>query len=416
MMHGREGLPLALISIEWPLGDRGEVPHQEVLLLARGAWARLSVAVVFFVNGAIFATWTSRIPAITTRLSMGSGTLAFAVFGLSVGAVVGLPISSALVARFGTVPVVRVTLPGYALALAGVALASNVPALTAALIGLGIGNGVLDVAMNAAAVEVERRYPRQIMSAFHALFSFGGLAGALVGAAAAGIGTSTVVHLPTAALVLLTGALVASVGLLPSSPQRETAPASTRFAFFRLDRRLAALGLLVFCSLLCEGAVYDWSAVYLRNDLGGSSAAAALGFAAFSLSMACGRLVADRVVAQVGPVLFVRAAGMLAAVALGLILLGSSVAGGIAGFGLLGLSLAGVVPTLFSGAAGGGNVPATAIAVVSTIGYLGFLAGPALIGGIATSTSLRVALCTLVALTMVISAGAGALRLDPAVR
>ncbi|TQM85205.1 putative MFS family arabinose efflux permease [Saccharothrix saharensis] len=371
--------------------------------------ARFCVAVVFFVNGAVFSSWASRVPAIADRVGAGPAAIAVAVFGLSAGAVVGLPLSGVLVSRFGSTAVVRAVLVGYAAALVAVGVAPDLVLLTAALAGLGVGNGMLDVAMNTAAIEVERRYRRQVMAAFHAQFSFGGLAGALVGAGAAGIGAPPAVHLPVVASVLLVAGMAATAGLLPASPDREVG----RRGSPRRDRRLVLLGLLVLCSLLCEGAVYDWSAVYLRDEVGGSPAVAALGFAAFSLSMACCRLVADRFVDRVGRVRYVRVAGVLAAAGLGLVLLGPGVAAGVVGFGLVGLALAGVVPTLFSAAADGRVNPAGAIAVVSTIGYSGFLAGPALIGGIAAASSLRLAVAALVVLALAVSAGAGVLRDRP---
>ncbi|MEO3974874.1 MFS transporter [Streptomyces sp. CAU 1734] len=395
-------------------------PGPSGAVAGRPAAARFRVAVVFFVNGAVFASWGSRIPGIASALEMGPGEIAFAVFGLSVGALLGLPLSGALVPRFGGVAVIRAGLAGYAAALTAVALAPSVPALTGALVALGVGNGVLDVAMNAAAVRVERRYPRQIMAAFHAMFSFGGLAGALAGAGAALIGMEPAAHLPVVAAVLLVVGWAASFGLSPDAPEPADRAAPGEEATgeeaagrpARRDRRLIALGLLAFAGLLCEGAAYDWSAVWIRQDLGGSAAAAALGFAVFTLAMACCRLVADRVADRVGARAFVRCGGLLAAVGVLSAVLTSSVAGGVAAFGVLGLALAGVVPTLFSAAAAGRAAPAPAIAVVSTIGYLGFLAGPVVIGAVAAAVSLRSALLVLVVPALAICAGAGALRPD----
>lgn len=373
--------------------------------------ARWSVAAIFFVNGAIFATWASRIPAIVTQLSMDSGELAVAVLGLSVGAVLGLPLATALVSRYGSPRVVRIALIGYAVALVGVALAANEPALTVALVGLGVGNGVLDVAMNAAGVRVERDYPRQIMSAFHALFSVGGLVGSLVGAGAAALNAAVAVHLPVVGLTLLATGLIAGRNLLPEPPRIAVASqGSVLFGPRRWNRRLTALGLLACGSLLCEGVAYDWSAVYLRDNFGAATSAAALGFAAFSLCMAAGRLVADRLVARISAVRFVRAAGLVATAGSALVVLSTSATAATAGFGLLGLGLAGVVPTLFSVAAQGHDSAASAIATVSALGYIGFVAGPVLVGAVASALGLRVALGALVVLTAVLTAGAGALQ------
>jgi len=377
--------------------------------------ARVCVAVVFFVNGAMFAGWASRVPAIADRLDAGPAVVAVAVLGLSAGALVGLPLSGVLVLRFGSTVVVRAVLVGYAAALVGVALAPDLARLTTALVLLGIGNGMLDVAMNTAAVRVERCYPRQVMAVFHAQFSFGGLVGALVGSGAAAAGVTPQRHLPVVALVLLVVGMGASVGLLPDAPARDTGePATGSPVSLRGDRRLVLLGLLVFASLLCEGSVYDWSAVYLEDEFGASPAAAALGFAAFSLSMACCRLVADRVADRVGGAAYVRGAGVVATAGLGLVLLGPVTAVGVVGFGVVGLALAGVVPTLFSTAAGGHANPAGAIALVSTIGYAGFLVGPVLIGGVASVSSLWLAVACLAPLTLAISAGAAVLRRGPA--
>jgi MFS family permease len=384
--------------------------------------SRLAVATVFFANGAIFASWASRIPAITAALGMNAAELAFAVFGLSLGAVAGLPLSAILVARYGSVWTVRMALVSYALALAAVASAPNMLILTVTLVALGVGNGLLDVAMNTAAINVERRYPDQIMAGFHALFSAGGLTGALVGAVAAAVGADFRVHLSIAGLVLLCIGLAASMALLPdpvrnghaqagaagnSAPPAQSASGSGQSAY--RDGRVLALGLLACCSLLCEGAANDWSAVYIRDGLGGSPAVAALGFTVFTATMTVGRLVADRLAARAGPAVFVSGTALFAGIGFGVSLLGTVPTAGLVGFGLLGLGLAGIVPTLFSAAARG-HCAAPAISAVSTIGYLGFLVGPVLIGTIATLSSLRVALVALTVLTAIISASAGVLR------
>lgn len=269
--------------------------------------------VVFFANGAIFTSWASRIPAITAALGMSAAMLAVAV-------VAGLSPSAVLVARYGSVWTVRTALVGYTLALAAVALAPDIVFLTIALFGLGVGNGLLDVAMNTAAINVERRHAGQLMAGFHALFSAGGLAGAAAGTATAAADVNVRVHLPVAGLLLLCVGLAASLRLLPdpvrdgearngpsSSGQAGTSarpPSATEAAgkpAYR-DRRVLVLGLLACCSLLCEGAANDWSAVYIRRGLGGSPAVAALGFTVFTLAMSGGRLVADRLATRVGPI------------------------------------------------------------------------------------------------------------------
>lgn len=369
--------------------------------------ARLAITVVFFVNGAVFATWATRVPAVTSGLSMGPGELAAVVFGLSAGAVVGLPAGGLLTGRIGSVWAMRGALALYTTSLAAVPYAPSVGVLALALVGLGLGNGLLDVAMNTAAIQVERHFPRQIMAGFHAYFSFGGLGSAMVGAAAAGVGISAQVHMSVAGLVLFCCGMAASFGVLPHRREQ----ASSRDARV-WDRRLLVLGLLLCCGLVCEGAAFDWSAVYIRDVLVGEPGVAAAGFALFSLAMTASRLLSDRIVARIGAVLFLRLTGAFMAVGFGSSLFGSTPVAGLLGFTALGLGLAGIVPTLFSVAAHDHPKPAAAISTVSTIGYLGFLAGPLIVGTVASRTDLRIGLTIIVLLGLVIAAGGRAARTD----
>ncbi|GAA2773336.1 MFS transporter [Saccharopolyspora taberi] len=334
---------------------------------------------------------------------MSPGELAAVVFGLSAGAVTGLPLGGWLTNRLGSVFMMRASLLVYAGALAWIPHAPSVVLLALSLMGLGIGNAMLDVSMNTAAVHVERAHGRQIMAGFHALFSFGGLGGAVVGTAAASAGIPAVTHMAVAAVGLSCAGLVASFWALPDpggrAEKKQRGP---------LDRRLVLLGLLAFCTLLCEGAANDWSAVYVQDTLGGSAGVAAAGFAVFSLTMTAGRFAADRLVASVGAVAFLRGAGALAGLGFGASLLWPTPASALLGFGALGLGLAGVVPTLFSSAVRGRDNPAAAISTVSTIGYLGFLAGPPIVGALATAAGLRLGMVTLVVLALVIVFGATA--------
>jgi MFS family permease len=368
--------------------------------------ARIAVSVVFFVNGAVFATWATRVPAVTSPLGMSPGEVAAVVFGLSAGAVVGLPLAGWLTNRLGSAFMMRAALPVYAGALAWVPNAPTVLVLAIALVGLGIGNALLDVSMNTAAAHVERAYDRQIMAGFHALFSFGGLGGAAAGTVAASAGVSASTHMTVAAVLLCCAGLVASFGALPDPGG---GPAEKRQRG-KLDRRVVLLGLLACCSLLCEGAANDWSAIYIQDTLGGTAGVAAAGFAVFSLAMTVGRFVADRVVTRIGAVTFLRGAGAIAGLGFGASLLWPAPVSALLGLGALGLGLAGVVPTLFSSAVRGQGNPAAAIATVSTIGYLGFLAGPPIVGVLATALGLRAGLVTLIVLALVIAFGATAAK------
>jgi len=362
---------------------------------------------VFFVNGAAFAAWASRVPAIRGELGLSDAQLGLALLGLAVGAVLGLPAAGVLVARWGSVAVVRASLVIFCGSLALLPWSAGLVWLTLALTALGLGNSVLDVSMNTHGVEVERGYGRQILGGFHALFSFGGLAGALAGSAAAATGVSPRQHLTVAAFVLVTVGLGATRFMLPGQRDMGT----VRQGLVRPDRTLWVLGAVAFCCMLCEGVANDWSAVYVQDGLGGSPAVAAAAFAAFSLTMAVGRLFADRVAMRFGRPRFLAVAGVLAGGGFGLGLAVPTPLAAVIGFALLGAGLAGVVPAMFSAAAEGREQAAPAISTVATMGYFGFLAGPPLIGALAQASSLRAALLVAVVL-LVISLPAGAVVLS----
>ncbi len=360
--------------------------------------ARIAVAAVFFANGAVFATWAARVPAVQERLDLSPGALGVALLALTAGAVVAMPLSGVLVPRYGSRVVTRAALVIYCLALALISLAPGLAALMVALAVFGAGNSALDVAMNVQGVEIERRCRRRVLAGFHALWSIGGLSGAVGGSAAAASGLAAPAHFALAGGVLLCGGLSATWWLLHDDAKSSVGP-----SFARPTRPLAILGAIAFCALLAEGVANDWSAVYLREALGADEGLAAMGFAAFSLTMALGRLVGDRVVERIGSVRFIRVAGLLAAAGLGLALLGRQPVTAVVGFGVLGAGLAGVLPVVLStaghrGEVGGRASPGPAIAAVSSVGYLGFLSGPALIGGVAEFLTLRGALVVVVVL------------------
>ncbi|RJQ73819.1 MFS transporter [Pseudonocardiaceae bacterium YIM PH 21723] len=349
---------------------------------------------IFFVSGG-FLVWASRTPVMATDLGLTTATMSAVVFSLAVGAVVGLPLAGVVIHRLGSTAVIRWSLVANGLALSWVGLASSVWQLAAALGVLGICVSLLDVAQNTAAAQVEAVIGRQIMSTFHGVWSLGGLAGALTGVLAADVPVS--VHFPLVAVVLVGVGLPFTWWLLPAAP---TPPAERGRAW---NRPLLVLGVLVSAILLCEGAANDWTSFYLHNTLGATEATSALAFAVFSLTMAGGRFVGDHLVARWGRRAYLRACGLVAGIGFPPALLVTDPAAGMIGFALLGLGVAGVVPTVFSAAASFHARPAAALATVSTLGYLGLLAGPPLIGALATVSSMRFALSLLVVFPLVLA-------------
>ena len=362
--------------------------------------ARLAVAAMFVVNGAYFGTWAARIPAIQERLQLTVAELGLALLALAAGAVGVMPIIGRLAAQHGSRPgmVAGVVLMTVALPLA--AVAPSFLALAAALALLGAASGVLDLSMNAHGLVVEQRYGRPILSAFHGVWSTGGLAGAAIGAAFAGSGVTPFVHFATVALVVGLLGMLATRGLLPREVDRAAEPAPLRLP----PRPIAILGLLAFGGLLAEGSIGDWSAVFMTDSLGAPEETAALAFAAFSLTMTMGRFAGDRMVQRFGPVTVMRGGGLLATGGMAMAISAGNPIVAILGFGCAGIGLASVVPLVFR--AGGSNplVPSgVGISGVATVGYAGFLAGPPAVGFAAESFGLPAALWIVVAMASLLA-------------
>ncbi len=351
--------------------------------------ARLAVLAVFFTNGFGFSNWVVRIPAIQEKLSLSEGLLGLALLSIAVGGLASMSVTGWLAARFGSRPVVGATAVLFSLALILPPLASSYLSLSLVLLFFGAAAGSLDVSMNSQAVVVEKEYRRPIMTSFHAAFSIGGLAGAVTGGLLAFLGVGVAAHLSAVAILMLAAGALAYRGLLPASVD----VADEGPAFARPTWALAGLGVIAFCVLLGEGAMADWSAVYLEGTLDTGPGFAAAGYAAFSLMMAAGRLAGDRLIERFGTFRVVRTAATLAATGLGTSLVVAEPLVSLVGFGAAGAGFSVIFPAALSAAGRTGEMPAgPAIAAVSTVGYFGFLAGPPAIGFIAELVGLGGAL------------------------
>ncbi|GAA4585081.1 MFS transporter [Planotetraspora phitsanulokensis] len=380
--------------------------------------ARLAVFGLFLLAGMAIGTWTARIPAIKHDLALSDGRLSLALLGIAAGAITGMLVIGRLVDRYGSD---RVMIPA-ALAQGAVlvlpALAPDLPVLALSLFLFGVVNGTLDVSMNANAVTVERAYGRPIMSAFHAVFSVGGFAGSALGGVFASADVDPAVTFAVAgALILVVAVLSARWALRDTPHPREPETPATGIADRtaaprrRLPQGAFFLGVLAFCGLIGEGASADWSSVYLHDDLGSSPGFAAAAFAAFSVMMTAGRFAGDRLAARLGPVALVRGCGLLGAAGLAVNLLIGTPVAGVVGFALFGAGLSCVIPQVFSAA--GHRDPAQsgrALAVVASLGYTGFLAGPVIIGALAELVTLPRALLIPALLTLLVALAAPAVR------
>ncbi|MGW5744883.1 MFS transporter [Amycolatopsis sp. NPDC003861] len=372
--------------------------------------ARLGVSVVFAVCGAAFATWLARVPAVQGRLGLSTGELATGLFGLAAGSVLALLAAGALLTRIGSRAAVVLGAVVLCAGLPLVALAWSAPVFFAALVVLGVGNSLLDVAMNAHAARVEEGYGRPIFAGFHAFWNIGGLAGSGVDALMEALHVPVTVHFPVAGAVLLALALWAARTRFLAGADRGQGDA----AFAWPSRALVPLGVIAFCGFVAEGAVNSWSAVYLADVTGATPALASLGYFAFSGTMIAVRLVADRVVARTGPVRFVRVAAAIAVLGFAVVLAAPWPIAVVFGFAVVGLGVAGIVPIAWSVASRKqADAPGRAVAAVAACGYVGFLVEPALVGALATSVGLHWALSSAVAVTLGIVFLAPSLR-EPA--
>jgi MFS family permease len=366
--------------------------------------ARLATSTVFFVHAVLFASWTPHIPAIKTALGLSDASLGVALLGAPVGSVGAMLAAGALVSRWGSAAVMRVTLVGYTLVPASLGLADSATSLFAALAGWGTFYGSLDVAMNAHAGSIERQYGRSIFASFHACWSVGAFVGTGLGSASVALGIALPWHMLGLGVLIAAVTLPLSRWALPAHTELPVEPTTRGHRLARPTPALIGLGLIVFCGLLCEGAAADWTAVYLRDTFSVAGGLAGLGYAAFAGAMFVGRSTGDRLISRFGPRNAVRAGAMLAGLALaaGLALNHPSTA--ITGFALLGAGLSLVVPSVFGASTRVPDTPpAPALALTTTFGWVGFLCGPPLIGLLASKFTLPDALGLLTALCLVMT-------------
>lgn len=367
--------------------------------LQAAAWA---LRIQFFVSGALFATWGVHVPTVKAHYGLGEQSLAIAMLASGVGALLALTQAGRVVARFGPRGVAG--LMG-ALCAGGVSLLI-VPDAYLGLVGLlmlfGATASLFDVAINAEATEIEHLAARPLMSGFHAMFSLGGMVGAGVGSLLPWLGWTPQTHLFAACgagIALILGACAAMLKMRTEAGEKQ--PMSLPRGVLALIGALAALGLIA------EGAMYDWSVLFMKQERASDASIAALGYASFSLAMALGRFGGDRVRARVAPVPLMIASGLLAAAGMAAALLVPVAGAGLLGFALVGLGLSNVVPVLFSAASKVPGISAAhGIAAVSSLGYLGMMAGPPLIGMIAEHSSLTAGLACVVVFALVMAMSA----------
>jgi fucose permease len=348
---------------------------------------------VFFVNGAAIGTWVAQIPWIQDRFDLSESAIGLVIAGMSLAVVAAFPVAGQAVVRHGSERMTWVGGVATALAVNLAVLAPNPVLVAAGLFVLGASSATMDVSMNSHGVGVQRVLDRPIMSSLHAGWAFGGMAGASFSALLSALSVDPRVTVALASALMLT-ALVASARRIGPGSAAEGMDAPR---FTLPPRGVVLLAVLCLLVMLTEGAMADWGGIYLRQDLGAEAAVAALAFAFFTAGMTVGRIFGDAINRRIAAVTLLRAGALLTGIPLAAMLLIGHPAAALAGLFLVGLGVSNGVPLMFSAA---GRRPDTAagpgIAAVSSMGSLGFLAGPPLIGFMADAISLPWALASLV--------------------
>jgi MFS family permease len=398
-------------------GAEGQMTRAEAIQ------ARWAAAAMFGANGFVMGAWATQIPLLLPRHAIDEVTLGLLILILGVGAVVSMLFTGRLIARHGSVRVLRWFALSATISLPLVVFSPSLALLAPAMALLGALIGCMDVAMNANAVEVERRLGRAIMSSSHGFWSLGGFFGGSLGAGMVAFWGSGAQALIVAAVSA--GMILAALPFLRGEAPPDTADAGgTRTALLPRNMALWVLGAMALLSMVPEGAVLDWAALYLRQELDSDIFTAGLAFAFFSGAMAVMRFAGDVVRNRFGAVNTLRASGVLAAAGMFIAATAVGEPVAIAGFFISGLGVANMVPILFSAA---GNFPglpsAVAISAVTMLGYAGILVAPASIGVVASEIGFRWTFAALALLLMLVvalaarAAGADGMReVSPAAR
>jgi len=347
---------------------------------------RIAVSAFFFCQGLCFASWASRIPDIKSTLHLTDAGLGSILLALPAGQLTAMPFSGRLVTHFGSKKVLRIFLVLYVICLTNIGLVAAPWQLALALYIFGVCGNMCNISVNTQAILTEQRYARPIMTSFHGAWSTAGFTGGLIGLLMMGLHVNPYSHF------WIVGALVIiSIFILQKylDPARSAAAAKKPF-FSRPNGVLVQLGIIGFCSMASEGAMFEWSGVYFKQIVHAPKALIVLGYVSFMAMMATGRFIGDRLIQQYGRKKMLRVSGILVSSGFFIAVLFPHIITATIGFLVIGFGVSSIVPMVYSSAGKVPDIsPGMALASVSSISFLGFLAGPPLIGYIAELSSLR---------------------------
>ena len=348
---------------------------------------RLAVSLFYFGQGIAFASWASRIPDIKHVLNLSDGELGSILLALPLGQLCTMPISGRLVTKYGSKKILTITAPLYVLALGNLGLATAPWHLAAFLFLFGVVGNMCNIAVNTQGSEAEKLFGRPIMTSFHGAWSIAGFTGALVGLLMVNLHIIPYYHFWIISGFIFINVFFNYKHLVPG----KGATTERKPKFFTMpEGALMQLGIIGFCSMATEGAMFDWSGVYFKDIVKAPTSLVILGYASFMVMMATGRFVGDRIITRLGRKKTIQISGLIMSTGMFLSVFFPYIITATIGFMLVGVGVSSIVPTLYSVAGKNGKVsPGIAIAVVSSVSYLGFLMGPPLIGYISALSSLQ---------------------------
>lgn len=353
---------------------------------------RLAVGAMFFLAGLCFASWASRIATVQQTLGLTDAALGAVLFSLPVGLMLSLPFSGWIITKIGSKRLLLAALLVYGTALVTLGLAQNTFQLIICLVCYGFASNAVNISVNTQAVAAEGMYDKPIMASFHGLWSLAGFTGAGIGTFMIGRGIDPFHHFITILVIIVIGVIVISRYLYNDygNAKKEVSASMTLKERLSLIVPLLTLGTIAFCSMICEGAMFDWSVIYFKKVVAAPITLQGAGFTAFMLTMAGGRFVADWFAHRFGLKRTLQVSGSLTATGLLVVVIFPYFYTAMAGFLLVGAGVSSVVPMVYSAAGKSKTMsPGVALAAVSTIGFVGFLVGPPVIGFIAGLATLR---------------------------
>ena len=353
---------------------------------------RLTVGVMFFLAGLCFASWASRIATVQQKMGLSDAALGAVLFSLPVGLMCSLPFSGWAITKMGSKRLLLGAILVYGIALVTLGLAQTTFQLIICLVCYGFASNAVNISMNTQAVTTEKLYNKPILASFHGVWSLAGFTGAGIGTIMIGNGISPFHHFIIILGIIILGVIVISRHLYDDYgvPGPEGSTSISLRARLSLMLPLLTLGSIAFCSMICEGAMFDWSVVYFKKVIAAPMALQGAGFTAFMFTMAGGRFVADWFANRFGLKRILQVSGSLTATGLLVAVIFPYFYSAMAGFLLVGIGVSSVVPMVYSAAGKSKTMSAgVALAAVSTIGFIGFLIGPPIIGFIAGLATLR---------------------------